>query len=108
MIDRAIEALRLFRQGLDTREVARIMHIRESDVCDLIHDARQAERFGGRDDMRIKTIKPPSAPTGTFGGIKRLHDAVARGDVVHDRLPISSAKPTLPRVKFLEGKEDVK
>lgn len=47
MIGLAAEALRLFRRGSDTCQIAKRLGIREAEACELIHTARQSEKFGG-------------------------------------------------------------
>lgn len=49
MMREAIEALRLFRCGHDTVTIAKMTGAREADVCDRVHAARRAEKFGGRE-----------------------------------------------------------
>jgi len=41
-----LEALRFFRAGFDTCDIARITGTTEAEVCDRIHAARIAEKFG--------------------------------------------------------------
>lgn len=48
MIGIAVEALRLFRLGSDTCQIAKRLGVREAEACNLIDAARQAERFGNK------------------------------------------------------------
>lgn len=58
--------------------------------------------------MRVHDQRPPARPKhNPYGNeLKRHNDAIKRGEKVLDVLPISSAKPTLPKLKFLENAEN--
>lgn len=58
--------------------------------------------------MNVKDQRPKVVSPNLHGEYKRINDQYRDGTRRLDILPISSAKPTLPRVKFLEGKDDVK
>lgn len=59
--------------------------------------------------MRVKSLAPSvgrvSDPYGS-AAYKRRNEAHKRGERVLEQLPISSAKPTLPRLKFLESADE--
>lgn len=58
--------------------------------------------------MRVHDQRPPAPPRfNPYGNeLKRHNDARKRGEKALDVLPISSAKPTLPKLKFLENAEN--
>lgn len=57
--------------------------------------------------MRVHDQRPTKPKHNPYGGeLRRHHEARARGEKVLDVLPISSAKPTLPKLKFLENAEN--
>jgi hypothetical protein len=45
-----LEALRFFRAGFDTFDIARLTGATEAEVCERIHAARIAERFVRKTD----------------------------------------------------------